>query len=122
MPNIFTEFQNPRRSSPWEIFDEKKFLQTHKHRFWKDKNYIPPIYFVYRGYKYVPLGSLKYHAQDYLGDTQPNHIPTYNRPFVALSTKHAAAPFLITGIISSRNWAHELLRPKQILTWASKLL
>ena len=32
---------------------EKKFTdrQTHKHPYGKGKNYIPPIYFVYRGYK-----------------------------------------------------------------------
>ena len=69
IPNICTKFQNPRFSSSWEIFDEKKSLHTipyththththntqhtthtHKHCYWKDKNYIPPIYFVYRGY------------------------------------------------------------------------
>ena len=29
IPNIFTKFQNPRFSSSWEIFDEKKSLHTH---------------------------------------------------------------------------------------------
>ena len=29
IPNICTGFQNPRFSSSWEIFDEKKSLQTH---------------------------------------------------------------------------------------------
>ena len=59
IPNICTKFQNPRFSSSWEIFDEKKCLHTtqhpppphtHKHCYWKDKYYIPPIYFVYRGF------------------------------------------------------------------------
>ena len=51
IPNICTKFQNPRFSSSWEIFDENKvYTQTHKHCYWKDKNYIPPIYFVYWAY------------------------------------------------------------------------
>ena len=55
IPNICTKFQNPRCSSSWEIFDEKKSLHTHTHThnyWWKDKNYIPPTYFVCRGYNY----------------------------------------------------------------------
>ena len=47
IPNICTKFQNPKCSSSWEIFDEKKSLHTHN--YWNDKNYIPHIYFVYRG-------------------------------------------------------------------------
>ena len=31
----------------------KKFAQTHKHIYGKGKNYIPPIFFVYRGYKFT---------------------------------------------------------------------
>ena len=31
IPNICTKFKNPRCSSSWEIFDEKKSLHTHKH-------------------------------------------------------------------------------------------
>ena len=52
------QISNPRFSSSWEIFDEKKSLHTHTHthkhththNYWKDKNYIPPTYFVCRGY------------------------------------------------------------------------
>ena len=61
--NICTKFQSPRFSSSWEIFDEKKNLHTnihthththtHTHCYWKDKNYIPSIYFVYRGYNNI---------------------------------------------------------------------
>ena len=63
IPNICTKFQNPSFSSSWEIFDEKKSLHTnapppppsslthtHKHCYWKDKHYTPPMYLVYRGY------------------------------------------------------------------------
>ena len=50
IPNICTKFQNPRFSSSWGIFDAKKSLHTHKHIYWKDKNYIPPIYFLYQWY------------------------------------------------------------------------
>ena len=60
IPNISTKFQNPRFNSSWKIFDEinvytqpppaHTHTHTHKHCYWKDKNYIPPIYFVYRGY------------------------------------------------------------------------
>ena len=55
IPNIFTKFQNPRFSSSWEIFDEKQSLHTnpHTHCYWKDKNYTPPIFFVYRGVLYT---------------------------------------------------------------------
>ena len=49
MPNICTKFQNPQRSSSWKIFDKKK-NSLHTHNYWKDKNYIPPIYFLCRGY------------------------------------------------------------------------
>ena len=31
---------------------KKKTTHTNKHCYGKDKNYIPPIYFVYQGYKY----------------------------------------------------------------------
>ena len=31
IPNICTKFQNPRLSSSWEIFDEKKNLHTNMH-------------------------------------------------------------------------------------------
>ena len=53
IPNICTKFQNPMSSSSWEIFDEKKVYtqtpsHTHERCYWKDKNYIPPLY---QGYK-----------------------------------------------------------------------
>ena len=53
IPNICTKFQNPRFSSSWEIFDKKKRVYTHTPTNWKDKNYVPPINFVYRGYSNV---------------------------------------------------------------------
>ena len=59
IPNVRTKFQNPKSSSFREIFDRKKLTNTHthththKHINRKGKNYIPPIYFVCRGYKQV---------------------------------------------------------------------
>ena len=59
IPNICTKFQNPKFSSSWEIFDEKKSLHshsqshTHTHTITeKTKLYTPyiPIYFLCRGY------------------------------------------------------------------------
>ena len=53
IPNVCTKFQNPKSSSFREIFDRKKVnkhARTHTNR--KGKNYIPPIYFVCRGYNY----------------------------------------------------------------------
>ena len=50
---LCTKFQDPRSSSSWEIFDGKISLQTQTDG--KSKNYIPPIYFVYRGYKYTAI-------------------------------------------------------------------
>ena len=55
IPNICTKIQNPRFSSSGEIFDAKKVYthtdqHTHTHPqtlLLKDKNYIPPIYFIY---------------------------------------------------------------------------
>ena len=49
IPNICTKFQNPRCRNSSEIFDKKEKF-THKHCYGKDKNYIPPIYFVFRGH------------------------------------------------------------------------
>ena len=58
-PNVCTEFQNPRYSSSWEIFDErKKYTQTDKqtyghtdkHYYGKDENYNP-LYTSYAGGK-----------------------------------------------------------------------
>ena len=44
---------------------EKKFTdrQTHKHKDRKGKNYIPPIYFVYRGYNYSNILSMYFVRQ-----------------------------------------------------------
>ena len=55
IPNVCIKFQNPKSSSFREIFDRKKVnkhthTHTHKHINRKGKNYIPPIYFVCRGY------------------------------------------------------------------------
>ena len=55
-----TKFQNARSSSCRKIFDEKKVYThtntyTHTHR--TSKNYIPPIYFVYRGITIVYAGN-----------------------------------------------------------------
>ena len=56
IPNICTKFQDLWFSRSWEIFDQKKKVYTHTHTntptlLLKDKNCIPPIYFVYREYK-----------------------------------------------------------------------
>ena len=53
IPDVCTKFQNPKSSSFREIFDRKKLYRlTDKHSYRKGKNYIPPIYFVCRGYKH----------------------------------------------------------------------
>ena len=59
IPNICTKFQNPRFSSSWQIFDEKKKVYKHTHTNTythtntdteKTKTIYPHIYFVYQGY------------------------------------------------------------------------
>ena len=49
---VCTKFQNPKSSCFREIFDRKKLTNTHTHKQInrKGKNYIPPIYFLCRGY------------------------------------------------------------------------
>ena len=50
IPNVCTTFQNPRFSSSWEIFDEKKkFTHTHTNIVTEKTKTIYPLYTSYRG-------------------------------------------------------------------------
>ena len=48
IPNVCTKFQNPKHSSSWEIFDEKKvYTQTNTHT--EKAKTIYPLYTSYTG-------------------------------------------------------------------------